>query len=149
MQRWIAAAVVALVLAAGGAYYARKIYYENMPAPQWVPIPINADRSPDEVDRVVKELKTKLTDEAVLTQVVEDLNLAKNWNLSGDSQAVAELKKRLFVKIGDMDSPLGKVPAIHVGVRGKYKERDLLDKIAERLMTEVSPILGIKMPPKH
>ena len=146
MQRWIALAVVVvlLLLAAGGAFYARRTYYENSPAPMWVPIEIKADRPPEEVDRVVKELKTKLSEDEVLGKVVQDLNLAKAWNFSGEMPAVAELRKRLFVKVGEMDSQLGKVPAIHVGVRGKAKERDLSGKIAIRLMEDVSRILGLK-----
>ena len=151
MQRWIALAVVLLLTAAGGAYYARKVYQANSPSPQWVQIRINADRSPEQVDRVVKELKTKLSADEVLEKVVQDLNLAKAWNLPGETAAVAELKKRLFVKIGDMDSELGKVPAVHVGVRGKWKEHELSGEIAKRLMQtdEAARILGAKLIPKN
>src|SRR6187402_500069 len=138
MQRWIAVAVVAMILMAGGAYYGRKFYRENYsPAPMWVPIQINPTYPSEKIDEVLKELKARLTEESVLLEICKDLSLAKHWQLSSDAAAAAELKKRMFVKLDEMDSPLGKVPAIHVGVRGKAKEKELSGKIATRLMKDV------------
>ena len=147
MQRWIAAAVVAMILMGVGAFYGRKIYHENAAAPVWVPLPID-QLPPDKVDSVVKELKTKLSEDAVLLQVSKDLSLPVQWHLPGDPQAAAEVRKRLFVRIGEMDAKLGKVPAILVGVNGKTKERDLSGKIALRLMEDVAKILRFKNPTK-
>src|SRR5688500_18746499 len=102
MQRWIALAVVALMLLAGGGYYGRKVYRENRPHSMWVPIQINPELPPEKVDAVVKEIKAKLSQKEVLLEVSRDLDLPKQWGLAGDDQAADELKKRMYVKLGDM-----------------------------------------------
>ncbi len=43
---------------------------------------------------------------------------------------------------------MGKVPAIHIGLTGKRKEREVSGAVAMRLMDDVWKILGIKAPPK-
>ena len=43
---------------------------------------------------------------------------------------------------------MGKVPAIHIGVKGKAKESEVSGEIAMRLMDDVWKILGIKPPKK-
>jgi hypothetical protein len=41
---------------------------------------------------------------------------------------------------------MGKVPAIHIGVNGKNKEREVSGQIAMRLIQDVWKILGIEPP---
>jgi len=72
----------------------------------------------------------------------------KKWELPSDEACAAELGRRLFVKAGEMDTPMGKVPAIHIGVTGKRKEREVSGEIAMRLMEDVWPILGLEPPPR-
>jgi hypothetical protein len=47
-----------------------------------------------------------------------------------------------------MATPMGKVPAIHVGLNGKRKEFDQCGEIAMRLMDDVWPVLGMDPPTK-
>jgi hypothetical protein len=68
--------------------------------------------------------------------------------LRSDEQCARELADRLFVRSGDADTPMGKVPAILIGVNGKRKEREVSGEIAMRLMDDVWEILGID-PPKE
>jgi hypothetical protein len=43
-----------------------------------------------------------------------------------------------------MKSATGSVPAIHVGLNGKGREREVLGAVATRLMKDVFKILGIE-----
>jgi hypothetical protein len=47
-----------------------------------------------------------------------------------------------------MDTPMGKVPSIHIGLKGKAKNMALTGEIAMRLMDDAWPILGIDPPKK-
>lgn len=148
MQRWIVAGVLALALMFGGGAFAYKTYKGNRPAPIWVPLRINPETSPEKQAEIVKELKVKLCAPEILTQVSKDLNLRTEWKLKSDEQTVDQLGKRIFVRTGNRDTPMGRVPTIDVGVEGKAKDRDLSGKIAIRLMNDVWKILGIKPPPQ-
>lgn len=152
MQRWIALGVVIvglLVAVAGGGYFALKTHRQNRPAPVWVPLPVNPEMSSEKTKEFVDDLKTRLSEPELLQQVSRDLALTEEWDMPTDEQCAQELGRRLFVRSGDADTPMGKVPAIHVGVHGKRKERELSGKIAMRLMDDVWPILGIDPPPKR
>ena len=140
--------MVALVLICGGGWFAYRSYQQNRPHPVWVPLPIRADVEMAERDKAIKELKTKLGDPLVLTKVSMDLGLVRKWNLPSEDACARELEQRLFVRAGDADTPMGKVPAILIGVNGKEKESALSGEIAVRLMDDVARILGIKLPPK-
>jgi hypothetical protein len=71
------------------------------------------------------------------------------WGLVSDEAGAVEIGRRLFVRAGDADTPMGKVPAVHIGVNGKRKEREVSGQIAMRLMEDVWKILGIKPPEKR
>jgi len=148
MQRWIAVGVLVVMLMLGGGAFAYWNHKQNLPAPMWVPLPIKADLEDDERDQTIRDLREKLMAKEVLMQVSKDLGLAGKWNLTSEAEAELELAKRVFVKLGDMDSPMGKVPAVHIGVMGPNKERQLSGQIAVRLMEDVWKILGIKPPPQ-
>jgi hypothetical protein len=147
MQRWIAAGVVMMILFLGGSYYGYKAYKSNRPAPMWVPLPIKPDLENAKRDAMILDLKTKLSEQEVLTKVSQDLGLKQKWNLASDESCAQELRHRLFVRSGDVATKMGPMPAILIGMNGKAKERDLSGKIAMRLMDDVWNILGVP-PPK-
>lgn len=127
----------------GGAGLAYKIYKGNRPSPIWVPMPINPGLSEEKRVEIVKKLKTHLTQGEVLLKVSEDLELPAALNVSSHEQAANEIGKRIFVDIGEADTPTGtKVPSINVGVKGKAKDRKLSGKVAVRLMEDVRKVLG-------
>lgn len=138
-----------MMLFVGGlcAYY-KMVYQPNRPHPVWVPLPINPELESAKRDLIIKDLKAKLSEREFLVKVSKDVNLVEKWNLASDEQCANEIARRLFVKAGDADTPMGKVPAIHVGVRGKDKESAVSSAIAMRLMEDVWKIFGIKPPPK-
>jgi hypothetical protein len=148
MQRWIAAGVVAMMLFLGGSYFAYRAYQQNRPHPIWVPLPINPELPSAKCKEIMDNLLAKLREPEVLIQVSKDVGLTKKWNLPTDEACAKEIERRLFVRTGDADTPKGKVPAIHVGVKGKVKESALSGEIAMRLMDDVWKILGIKPPEK-
>jgi hypothetical protein len=145
MRRWIVAGCVFLLLMFCGGIFAYKTYKGNRPAPMWVPLRINPQTPTEQADKLVTDLKAKLCTTAILKQVSQDLNLKKEWKLSSDEQAAQELGRRIFVRIGTQDTPMGRVPSLNVGVDGKAKERKLSGEIAMRLMVDVGRILGIKI----
>jgi ribosomal protein L39E len=149
MQRWIVLGVVAMVLAIGGSAFGYRAIKQNRPAPIWVPLAMNTELPYEKRREIAKELKLKLEQKEVLLQVCKDLSLAQEWQLPSNEAAAEELGKRLFVDLGDMDTPTGKVPSVNVGVRGKLKEKDTSGKIAMRMMDDVWKILGIEPPPKN
>ncbi len=137
-----------MVLMFGGGWVAYRNFKQNSPHPVWVPLQIRADVEMAERDKAIKELKTKLSNPEILAKVSKDLGLVGKWNLPSDEACARELEQRLFVRAGDADTPMGKVPAIHIGVNGKEKESAVSGEIAVRLMEDVARILGIKLPPK-
>jgi hypothetical protein len=147
MQRWIAMGVLATMLVCGAGVFGLWTYRQNRLDPMWVEIPINPERTDEEREKTAKDLLGRLRDKELLTKVCKDMGLAGKWKLNSDSAAADELSNRLFVKIGDTGAPIGRVPAVHIGVTGKKKERELSGQIAMRLMDDVWKILGIKPPP--
>jgi hypothetical protein len=148
MQRWIAAGVLVLMLMLGGAYvYYKKVYQQNLPHPVWVPVPINPELPSAKVKEIMAGLKKQLCEPEILVKVSSDVGLVKKWNLPTDEICARELKERIFVRAGEADTPMGKVPAIHIGVNGKEKETPITTELALRLIQDVWKILGIK-PPK-
>lgn len=100
----------------------------------------------EERDETIKQLNTKLHDPALLQKVVEDVGLTEKWDVESKREAVQRLSGLVFVRMGDMETPMGSVPAVHIGVSGKVKERELSGKIAVRLMQDVWKILGVQPP---
>jgi hypothetical protein len=136
-----------MALMLGGAGLAYKSYKGNRPQPIWVPMPINPELPVEKRAGIAKELKGHLTKPEILIQVSKDLALPKAFGVSNDEQAANELAQRMFVDLGEADSPLGtRVPSINIGFKGKVKDKELSGKIALRLMQDVWKILGIKPP---
>jgi hypothetical protein len=149
MQRWIVMGVVAMMLMLGGGVFAYSTYKQNRPHPMWVPLPLNPALPGEKRQEILKELTAKLKDEALLLQVSKDLELPRKLHLRSDEEAAREVSKRLFVKLGDVVTPMGgTAPSLNVGVSGKAKDAGISGEIAMRLMQDVWKILGIKPPPR-
>jgi hypothetical protein len=150
MQRWIVAGVVAMLLIGGGglAAYYKLVYKPNRPAPFWVPMPINPELPTEKRDEIIEKLKTGLSKPGLLVKVSKDVGLVTKWELPSDEACAAEIGKRMFVREGEMDTPMGKVPAIHVGLAGKRKETEVSKEIVMRMMDDVWKVLGIDPPGK-
>lgn len=133
----------------GGGIYAYTSYKQGRPHPVWVPLPINPELPDEKRAEILSNLKTKLSSEDILIQVSKDLNLPAKMELSGDAEAAAEVRKRLFVDLGEADSPIGRVPSINVGVKGEVRDKEISGKIAMRLMEDVWKILGIQPKKKN
>ena len=136
-----------MMLVCGAGIFGYWNYRQNQPAPMWVEMPINPERTDEEREKTVKELLNRLRDKTLLAKVSKDMGRAGKWKLSSDAAAADELSNRLFVKVGDTATPMGRAPAVHIGVTGKKKELKLSGEIAMRLMDDVWKILGIKPPP--
>ena len=153
MQRriviWIAVAIALMFLTGGGALFAYHQYKQNRPAPVWVPLPINPELPDAKRDEIIEKLRKELSEPAVLTRISKDLGLPRAWNLPSDDAAAEEIRQRMFIRAGEADTPMGKVPAIHFGMSGKNKERELNGRIAVRMMDDVWKILDIKPPQKN
>ncbi len=138
-----------MMLFLGGGYFAYRTIKQNGPQPIWVPVPINPQLPIAKRDEIINTLLKKLRNPDILEKVSKDLNLTRKMNLPTDREVVEELDKQLFVRPGDMDTPMGKVPSIHIGLTGKVKDTALTGEIVIRLMDDVWPILGIKPPKKN
>jgi hypothetical protein len=148
MQRWIVAGLVALALALGAGAFAYYQYKMGLPAPVWVPLPVNATLPGERHEAAARELRAKLCEGELLLKVARDLGLAKTWKLGSDEEAAAELERRLFVRTGEADMPNGRVPAIHVGIEGSRREFEMSGRIVTRLRSDVWGIIGQKPPPE-
>ena len=133
----------------GGGVYAYTSYKQGRPHPVWVPLPINPELPDEKRAEILSDLKTKLSSDDILLQVSKDLGLPAKMELSSDAEAAAEIRKRLFVDLGEADSPAGRVPSINVGVKGKARDKDISGEIAMRLMQDVWKILGIQPKKKN
>ena len=132
----------------GGAFVGYRTIKQNRPHPIWVPIPINPELPIAKRDEIIKTLKENLSQPTVLEKVSHDLSLPTKLKLPNDQAVANELKKRLFVRPGDMDTPNGKIPSLHIGFNGKVKEQALTSEMAMRLMEDAWPLLGIETPKK-
>ncbi len=136
-----------MVLMMAGAGYGLWEYRQNRPVPMWVPLPLNSELSDAKRKEIVTQLKTELAERDRLEKISAELDLAKEWSLPSPDAAADQLAKRIFVKLGDMETAMGRVDAIHVGIKGTRRDKELSGKISMRLKDEVWDILGIA-PPK-
>jgi hypothetical protein len=143
MQRWIALGVVAFLLLLGGSYFGLKAYKQSRPYPIWVPLPINAELDKEKRDEACANLRNYVLEEQRMLAIARDLQLAGAWSQPSDEAAAAELKKRIFVRIGSANTPMGDVPAIHVGLSGTRKEIPMTEKIVARIMEDVKIAIGM------
>jgi hypothetical protein len=146
MQRLIILAAIVLGLLVGGAGLVYMNIRKNRPHPVWVPLPLNPEITEAKQKDLAERLREVLDDPEVLRAVSRELKLGQEWELANVELCVKELRRRMFVRAGDMRGPMGNVPAIHVGVDGMVREKELTGKIAMRLMQDVWKELGIKPP---
>lgn len=139
--------MVAMFLLVGGGGFAYWNHNRGRPHPVWVPLPLNPEFSDAKREEVAKEVKTKLNTKEILTRISKDLDLAKRWRMASDDEVAGELGRRLFVTVGEADSPLGKVPLINIGVQGPEKDKGVSEEIAVHLIKDVKKLFGIGAPP--
>lgn len=150
MQRWIIVALVGAILFGLGGGYALWTYRENRPRKVWVPLALNETFPAEKRDELAGEIKKKLLEDATLAEVVKDTGLTAKLGLSSDSEATEEVRKRLFVEVGEADVPNSmppkRVPSINIGLNAQRKSYDAFGEVAMRLMEDVWKMLGIKKP---
>lgn len=137
-----------LILMFGGAIYGYSSYKQGRPHRMWVPMPINPEVPEEKRTEIANELRTKLSSDDILLQVSKDLGLPAKMELSSDAEVADKIRNRLFVEVGEADSPRGRMPSINIGIKGKVRDQKLSGEISMRLMEDVWKILGIKPPPK-
>ncbi len=142
----VVSAVIAVVLVIGsGAGYVG--YKLNQPDRQWVPLLLNPELPEEKREQAAEELKDQLLTPERLKAVVRDVDLVKALRAASEDAAVRELERRIFVTVGEAESPGGVVPALHIGVSGKRSERDMLGKTATRLVEDVKEIIEVAAQP--
>lgn len=147
MQRWLLiGGAVFLLLFGLGLPMAYHFYKQSRPHPVWVPIPINPRVSMSETDQLISDLSVKISEHERLVRLAKELGLKDKWEMKSYDEVAEEIAKRLFVRRGDMDTPMGKLPAIHVGVRGATRDRVDSYALVEGLMPDVWKILGLDPP---
>lgn len=147
MQRWIVAGILAVVLVIGGGLYGYKAYKMSRPHPIWLALPIRVDLEKEKRDQIIDSLKTKLSEPELLEKVSKELGLPAKMELPNDDACVKEMQERLFIRTGDADTPMGKIPALHIGMKGTNRNRETTGEIVNRIRPEVFEILGIDPPP--
>ena len=149
MQRWLLIVGAALFLFLGiGMPTAYHLYKQSRPHPVWFPIPLNPEASLGQTDGIIRELTTKLGERENLMRIGKDLDLKNKWGMDSDDEVADEISSRFFVKRGDMDTPMGKVPSIHVGFRGTNRDREVSYAMLNALLPDVWKVLGIEPPKK-
>jgi hypothetical protein len=149
MQRWLLiGGVVFLLLFGIGLPTAYHLYKQGRPHPVWLPIPVNPEAPFGQTETTIRMLTAKLSDRENLMRMGRDLGLKEKWEMDSDEEVVDEIGSRLFVRRGDMDTPMGKVPAIHVGLRGTNRDREVSYAMLNALLPDVWKVLGIDPPKK-
>jgi hypothetical protein len=149
MQRWLLIGGAAFLLLFGiGLPTAYHLYKQGRPHPVWLPIPVNPEAPFGQTETTIRMLTAKLSDRENLMRMGRDLGLKEKWEMDSDEEVVDEIGSRLFVRRGDMDTPMGKVPAIHVGLRGTNRDREVSYAMLNALLPDVWKVLGIDPPKK-
>jgi O-methyltransferase involved in polyketide biosynthesis len=147
MQRWIVIAVVVAFLGAVAGGFCLWTYRQNKPQRVWVPVGLNPDLPEDKREQLAEQIKAKLLEGSIILDAVKDVGLAPQLDLPTSEAAEAEVKKRLFVEIGETVTQQGAtVPSLNVGVNAQRKTFAAMGKVSTRLMKDVWKILGIKEP---
>lgn len=139
----IAIALVVTVFALVGGYFALRQYKLDRPAPMWVPIPVKQEPPREQREKTIAEIEGYLRREDVLLRISRELGLASRWKMPSEKAAAAELGNRVFVRFGEAETPNGRSPALHIGVHGTVREQETSGRIAEKLMAEIGPKIGL------
>lgn len=135
--------ILGLILLAGGGLYALNEYRMSRPGPIWVPLALKADIAQEEQEKIAEQITKSLNEEETLRKIVIDADLQTGFGSATEDAAVEELRKRMFVSTGTADTPMGKVPAINVGVDGTKGESEVLERAATRMIKDVWRMMGI------
>jgi hypothetical protein len=149
MQRWLLIGGAALLLLFGiGLPTAYHLYKQGRPHPVWLPIPLNPEAPFGQTETTIRALTAKLANRENLTRIGKDLDLKNKWGMHTDDEVADEIGSRLYVKRGEMETPMGSVPAIHVGLRGTNRDREISYALLDALLPDVWKVLGIDPPKK-
>jgi hypothetical protein len=146
MQRWIVIAVVGALLFGLGGGFALWTYRENRPQKVWVPLALNEELPEEKREELATQIKGKLLEGSIIQDAVKETGLANRLKLSSAAEAEAEVRKRLFVEVGEADTPVGRVPSINIGFNCQRKSYDAMGAVATNIMEDVWDMLGIKKP---
>ena len=135
--------IVGLILLLGGGLYGYREYQNNKPGPIWVPLALKTSISMEEQNALAEQIDESLRNEKLLRQIVIDADLQDGFKQPTKEAAIEELKRRLFVKIGTADTPMGSVPSVNVGVSGTRREKKVLERAATRMIKDVWRMIGI------
>ncbi len=97
----------------------------------------------EDQNKLAEKIEEGLRRDGILRQVVIDEDLERKFNSTSQEAAVKELESRLFVKVGTADTMNGTAPAIHVGVNGTGREKEVLGDTAQRIIRDVWRMIGI------
>ena len=126
MRKWLIPAIVAFVLLLGGAAFGIRVIKQNRPAPFWVQIPMKLPSDGAQLDKLEKDLRQRVLADDILVPVARELDLARRWNLPGEDAAVAELRRRVFVRFQTSGF-------LEIGLTGKRKEMATTSEVAKKL----------------
>jgi hypothetical protein len=146
MQRWIIAGIVAVALAGVGlvgTYLWLQGERAKRPDRIWVPLVLNPEVPVEQHENAATELRERLESDEVLGKICTELALQSRWGHATEDQAIAELRRRLFVEIGEHDYQ----PSMNIGFDGISRENAMLRELTERLMEDVAKILNPNAPP--
>ena len=137
-----------LLLFGIGLPTAYHLYKQGRPHPVWLPIPINPEAPFGQTEAMIRALTAKLGNRENLMRIGRDLDLKNKWEMDSDDEVADEIGSRLYVKRGEMDTPMGSAPAIHVGLRGTNRDREVSYAVLDALLPDVWKVLGIDPPKK-
>lgn len=152
MQRWIVIAVVGAILFGLGGGYALWTYRQNRPQKVWVPLALNENLPEEKREQLAVEIKTKLLEGTSIRDAVKETGLAARLGFSSDEAAEADVRKRLFVEVGEADVPSDgttapkRVPSLNIGLNAQRKSFQPMSEVSMRIMKDVWKMLGIKEP---
>ena len=112
-----------MLLLVGGGAFGYRSYRLNQPIqPVFLQFPLAPVTSPEDRAAAVKSLTLKLREAALLARVTKDAGLTKKMKHATDESAASDLGKRVFVELGEADTPHGRVPVVKIGLQCKVKE---------------------------
>lgn len=126
MRKWLIPGIVAFVLLFAGAAFGIRTIKQNRPAPFWVRIPVRLPADGAQLEKLEKDIRQRVQSDEVILPVVRELDLARRWSLPGEDAAVAELRRRVFVRFQGAD-------VLEIGLNGKRKEMATTSEVAKKL----------------
>lgn len=126
MRKWLIPGIVAFVLLLGGGAFGIHVLKQNRPAPFWVKIPVRLPADGAQLEKLEKDIRQRVQSDEILVPVVRELDLARRWSLPGEDAALAELRRRVFVRFQAAG-------VLEIGLNGKRKEMATTSEVAKKL----------------